>query len=279
MTLNRDVRSLFGTLARAEDLSGPPTSLLSPGELHREPLKWLKYLVMDRVGVESITTVSRQIHRFEPDRFGDAQRWVRRLFNDRGQQSGLMVVLKVVPWHRGAQLQNFRIQSEDEITKAFVEIESKYAGSGHELWCCESSVSASGFNLGGRLTFPPGGSDQVLELVWFGSPRLIETVVLPAFDRPYLRARRSPCSPQFLVECLHIPRGYSDESYTGRDPNPWEEDFREVLRELDRRDDAMRTLVRILRGIGAKETCYCFKVSEGRLTVIDWDTEIESSAQ
>src|SRR5262249_1979441 len=150
-----------------------------------------------------------------------------------------------------------------------------YEGLNHELWCCESSVDDRGFNLGGRLNLPAPGRDQILELVWYGSPRLIESVALPSFGHPYLKATRAPGFPTYSIGPLHVP-----EPYRATGGNKlWITDFERVARELESREPAMQELVDLLRGIGASEVCFCFKVSEGRLTVIDWDTEIESSAR
>jgi hypothetical protein len=192
-----------------------------------------------------------------------------------------MVVIKVVPWHRGAQLANCRVSDVEEVPAAFARIREQNEGLRHELWCCDSSVDTSGFNLGGRLTVPGPDGEQVLEMVWYASPRLIESVTLPDFDRPYIRAVRTRPTCTFDVQVIHVPSAYrrvtSPEGVP--DDGPWRGDFRAVARELHERREAIGRLAQCLREIGAQEACLCFKVSDGRLTVIDWDTEIESSAR
>jgi hypothetical protein len=255
-------------------LMGGSQLLLTSEEIAVEPLKWLKYLVMDRVGLESIETIGEQVRRFRISTALLAKRWIQETFATLPPSRGNMVVLKVVPWDTGAQLRNYRILGDSDIAASFDSLLETYKGLDHELWCCQSFVAQKGTNLGGRITFPLPGRDQVLELVWYASPRLIETVSLPNFDHPYLRATRRQLVTSFTIEAFHIP---SSEDLKGR--APFLEDFRWVACELSTRFQSMQLLAEIMRDAGAREVCFCFKVSDGLLTVIDWDTELESSGQ
>jgi hypothetical protein len=250
----------------------PP--LFSAEELSREPLKWLKYLVMDRVGLEPISKISSQIKRFSLSNVDSAKNWVyKHLSIPSSREMRRMIVAKVVPWDCGAQLKNYRMFSPEEIEPTFQELLDDFPDATHELWCCESPIGKEGFNIGGRLNFPKGSKNQVLELVWFASPRFIERVQLPDFEYPYLRAVRNPMKPEFSIEVLHVPKDYA-QSY---DQKLWIEDFQWLVRELAAKRRAMEILISTLYAFGAREVCFCFKVTEGHLTIIDWDTEIESS--
>ncbi|USX56218.1 hypothetical protein [Lentzea sp. HUAS12] len=267
--MQTDVRERFALIAVAG------TSALSEHELATEPLKWLKYLVMDRVGLEPIGKIASQISRFALSDTDGTRTWIREQFSAATDRTGQLVVIKIVPWGVGAQLANYRLTFPEEIDQTLDEIQRSYKGLEHELWCCGSSVGRDGFNLGGRLTYPGGGRDQFLELVWYGSPRKVESALLPDFDLPYLRAVRSLGGLGFTVETLRVP---DTSSYPPPDNRIWIDDLRQVARMLATRAPAMADLVTALHDIGAQEICFCFKVSDGRLTIIDWDTEIESSA-
>jgi hypothetical protein len=248
--------------------------IYTEAELNSEPIKWLKYLLLDRAGVEPIEKIKSQIHRFALDNVSNAQEWVtERLTASSDIQRNVMVVNKLVPWDQGAQLKNFRVFNVDDVHVVFQEIKNDMAKGAHELWCCESDTASSGFNLGGRINFPKDDNPQIVELVWFASPRLIESVRIPEFDHPYLRAESSIIDPMFEITTLHIPDEYKSEAGEGL----WEEDFVAVLSLLGTRRSAMNRLVSILQGFGANEVCFCFKIDDGVLTIIDWDTEIESS--
>lgn len=270
-----DVRSRFAQIALdvgwGEDRSTIPA--LSPEELAREPLKWLKYIVLDRAGVEPLSRVERQIHRFRLSDLSTARTWIKTRLADQSAVDR-QVIAKVVPWERGAQLANFRILREDEVDATLDAIATRYTDRDYELWSCESSIAASGLNLGGRISYPRDGLPQVVELVWLGSPRMIEAVDSPGFSHPYLKASRAQDASSFTVD-----RILSGPTGNGLERADLENDFVDVLHELSARERAMRRLVGMLRKIGANEVCFCFKISDGHLTVIDWDTEIESTAR
>ena len=272
-----DVRNKFAALAiRAASSPTLSQALLTDDEVSEQPLKWLKYLIMDRVGLEPIEKIAGQVKRFRLSLSADARKWVHSQLCEAASVPHQMplIVLKVIPWDTGAQLRNYRIHHVDEIDKVFSLITETYRGLDHELWCCQSSVSSEGFNLGGRLTLPQAGKEQVIEMVWYASPRMIESIRLHEFDLPYLRASRNAGQSSFSVVTLHIP-----DRYRGKEQSMWIDDFRWVAMELSTRVPSMELLGTALREIGAREVCFCFKVSDARLTVIDWDTELESTAR
>jgi hypothetical protein len=247
-----------------------------PDELSREPLKWLKYLLLDRVGLESIVKISSQINRFNLQDIESAKRWVHERFCSTSTP-GLkrIIVAKVVPWNRAAQLKNYVMLGIEQIEPSFKEILGDFPNCQHELWCCESSIGEVGFNIGGRLDFHRRTQDQILELVWFATPRTIESVQLPSFAYPYIRAIGEVQKPKFEIELFHVPESYG--KYRAREL--WMQDYVWVARELGSRRRSIDLLVSTLYEFGAREVCFCFKVSDGRLTIIDWDTEIESTAK
>lgn len=256
------------------DCDAEQNSVYTDTEIAEQPIKWLKYLLLDRTGVESIGKVSKQIHRFPLNDIEAAEDWAlnrMRIASDCNRHR--MVVGKLVPWDQGAQIKNYRMLSIEDVHEAFMEIRSDIGRGAHELWCCESDTDKSGLNLGGRLNYPRDCGTQTLELVWYASPRLIENVRIAGFEHPYLRAERSAADPQFRITKLHVPARYHAENKA----DAWQIDFHEVLWLLGVRQTAMQRLVALLHRFGAKEVCFCFKVTNGYLTVIDWDTEIESS--
>lgn len=258
--------------------SYPPgeSPMFTLSELSREPIKWLKYLVMDRVGLESIDKIASQINRFSISGIDSAKEWVHQRFETtHSSNMRCMIVAKVVPWDCGAQLKNYRMFSLEDIEPTFRAILDDFPDAMHELWCCESSIGKGGFNLGGRLTFPKGNKEQFLELVWFASPRLVESFQLPDFEFPYLRAVRNYLEPRFSIEILHIPNDYN----MNLSQQLCRMDFHAVAHQLAMKRRAMEVLISILYEFGAGEVSFCFKITDGRLTIIDWDTEIESSTR
>jgi hypothetical protein len=277
----KDLRTRFQDLSVGPNGPTVETSdsgarVLSDEQLEREPLKWLKYLLMDAAGLEPITKIASQIQRFGLDRFDQAIEWIEhRLTTLECEGADHLIVAKVVPWDRGAQLRNFRLHSVHDLHAALGDIRSLFTDDQYcQLWCCESSVASSGFNLGGRITWPDGRGPQILELVWYKSPRFVELVSLPSFATPYLRAERAHSVASFEIGILHIPAPYDEQGNEALLSH-----FHAIALELERRRAGLRELVSYVRALGAGEVCFCFKVSDGELTVIDWDSEIESMAR
>ena len=258
-----------------ESLYWPGTTepVLTKTQLSHEPIKWLKYAILDAAALEPLSEISKQIRRFGIDSVPDAVAWCQQCFerHERAQEEA-MVVVKVVPWNRGAQLKNFRMFGAGEVVGTLQRIAAEFRFTNHELWCCESSVAKVGFNVGGRLSFPAFDSGpEVLEIVWFGSPRLIESVRLPEFALPFARAVRHSREDPFEMAVTHVPSPYEFVTDCMR------EDVRWMTDQFQLRRRSIATLRAILRGMGAAEICLTFKVSDARLTIIDWDTQVESS--
>ena len=250
--------------------------VFSREELGAEPLKWLKYLLLDRAGVESIGIIASQIHRFSLQDCAKAKEWARAAATKAGAEGvEFMIVAKLVPWNTAAQLRNYRIGSLDDLETQFAAIQKDGREHSCQLWLCESSVGRDHLNLGGRITFPgPNGQQQqTLELVWFASPRMVENVGRTGFAYPYLRAIRKDSVTPFRIVDLQ-----SSEKYRAQLSNEaMVEDYRYILSVIARREASMRRLLDAVWGFGAKEACFCFKMIHEVLTIIDWDSEIESS--
>ncbi len=246
--------------------------LLRPEELASAPIKWLKYVLLDRVGLEPLREIERQINRFSVAALSDAEEWAVNRFREfRGSHLDLMVVVKIVPWNKGAQLKNYRLFSERDVEPAFRDIRATVTSKAIEIWCCESSVRKDGFNLGGRFSFPLDSGKQVFEVVWFGSPRLIESMRIPEFHLPYARAARDSAHRPLRLDVLHVPSEYASATTS------WAEDLWWIARQLQFRRSSIDLLGSALRSLGASEVCLTFKVSDGHLTIIDWDTQVEST--
>lgn len=281
--MRRDLRDKFAKIYIRDEISFPVQSpqkscyIFREEELSREPIKWLKYLVMSCVGLEPIEKISSQIQRFNVSTLQQAKIWVSDRYSESSsQENQFMVVAKVVPWDRGAQLKNYRILQQADIDKKFNEVSDDFPDSTHEIWCCESSVAKEGLNLGGRLTFPKNSNmKQYLELVWFASPRMVESFTPKGFKYPYLRAFRINGYVPFEVETLYIPEEYQNSNQCDDD---WLTDFKYVISTIFKKLKTIELLVGTLSTFGAQEVSFCFKFANGRLTIIDWDSEIESSA-
>ncbi len=257
------------------DVSGN-SKLFTESELSSQPLKWLKYLLLSKVGLQPIDDVAEQIKRFPISDRQQAKDWcIQTLERSINNGTAPMVVIKVVPWSLAAQLKNYRTFRPEDVEPAFEKIEQDYGETTHEVWCCQSSIDPGTLSMGGRVTYPRSVLDKQLEIVWFASPRWLESVTLSDFPFPYLRATQSIGSISFTPQAIYIPISGKHSSI---EETTLLEDFKWIVEQINRREKSINLLLNILYEYGAKEVCLPFKVSEGKLTIIDWDTEIESTS-
>jgi hypothetical protein len=252
--------------------TGTSLSVYSEDEIVNQPLKWLKYLLLERVGATSIIELNSTIFRYKWEERDSAQKKCKELINNLFGNN-LMIVVKVVYKDKAGQLPNFRIYSEQDIVNVFLRITASNFQA-EQLWLCISSVNQEGTNLGGRVTYTNKSyAPWIAEIIWFTSPRRIEEYKTIGFEFPFLRAYKNPASLIYEIAELYIPKKYQKQ----RPRTEYLQDFQFVLLNLAYFRESLEKLDGILFGAGAKEISIEFKISAGKFSIIDWDTEIETS--
>jgi len=249
-------------------------AVFSESELSNMPLKWLKYLLLERVGLTSQKDLDATIHRFDLSDTDQALNICNNLFGSKVTQGRTMAVFKAIFFDRAGQLPNYRIYSLNDVPLALKFLQ-EYRTQSQEAWICASNVDDSGSNFGGRITLPIGKNlfPSSLEIVWYTSPRKIEEFSDDTFPYPFLRASKHLPSLQFVIEKLYIPEKYlRDEIHT-----ILLQDTQKALSSLHYLKESIEILQIILCNAGANEISLEFKVSYGKFSIIDWDTEIETS--
>ena len=266
----KDSRDFFSSLRWEYQDTIPSLPVFHLNEINTEPLKWLKYLLLERVKATTVKELESTIRRYK---MSQKERIIKDCENLIVNSSNPpMVILKVVFHERAGQLPNFRMYKREEIVPSIEQAYNTYEKFAQEFWLCYSTVSLHSSDLGGRITFQGSKfSPSLIEIVWFASPRLIESYNAVEFDYPFLRAKKNPGQIQFEVEELYIPKKFDhpQEKYLA--------DFQLVLYEIFTKKESLRSLEQILFGAGAKELSIEFKISNGKFSIIDWDTEIETS--
>jgi hypothetical protein len=238
-------------------------------EIKSQPLKWLKYLLLEKVSATTLNELDSTIKRFARTDIQKAKDECKKYFSKTAD--GKMIVVKLVYFEKAGQLPNFRIFSINDVDVIFEQI-LMTPFLGEQIWLCHSDVNQEGSNLGGRIVLPNSNfSPRIIEIVWFTSPRRIEEYNRAGFKFPYLRAIKYPGSMHFTIEELLIPEMYPQKK------EKYHMDLQFVLSSLMNHRDAINELENILFGVGAGELSIEFKISSGKFSIIDWDTEIETS--
>lgn len=268
-------RDFFADLCWNDNIETLHTNVFTQEELDTSPLKWLKYVLLARVGLSSITELNKTIKRFEKDDISAIRYECEKLFSN-DSENELMAVIKLVSIDKAGQLPNHRIYSRRDIdnTVEFIKENLRVA---QEIWICTSTVGEGNSNFGGRITFPMDGkfAPNLLEMVWFTSPRKIQDFTLEYFEYPFVSACKFPGTITYCPKIFHIPAKFNSSILK----TMMASDMQSLLQIVDNFKDNVESLKMILHSAGAKELSLEFKSSFGKISFIDWDTEIETSIE
>jgi hypothetical protein len=172
------------------------------------PMKWRKYLALVDFGFVSADELAADIRRY---RISEVRRLVSDLRSDirddfrRARRN--FYVVKLVPADLPGQLPNFNVERVSQL-KQLVAFLTAHSGETYlEAWYCRTRIDAEVFSVAGRIVFsaPNTGRTQLVEQLWRGSPRLLETYS-DDFALPYVRASRYSWGWPYSIEHVHLPR-------------------------------------------------------------------------
>lgn len=252
--------------------------IFTPEELSHEPLKWLKYVLLGRLGLRPLHELGKEIKRFPVLNWAEAQeQCIELLINAKQQQQQILVVIKLVPMDSAGQLPNFRITGMEAVASAFRNARAACRPIFKEMWLCGSAIDVGGLNLAGRITLPGFNStaSSIIEVVWYTSPRLIENLDVSTFPYPYLRAQRLFGRSNYQVEQLHIPTSSAVNGIVSQ--KELLDEFAWIMKQIFFHREKIADLEAIVANAGANELSLEFKSDNGNFRFIDWDTEVETS--
>ena len=250
--------------------------VFSEEEIANEPLKWLKRLLMARVGLILNEDLNNEIRRYSMSDLRHAQEECRQALEVRSAKTSpgrSLIVVKAVGMNDLIGIRNFRILSDSEIDASFDEIASLYGETDRQLWFCVSLVDTTTLSVGGRISMPEGENPEDIELIWYTSPRRIDDYSGSDFEFPFWRAKRQLGQLVFRTDLLHVPTSYLTKS--GRTLADYEREARYVLQQVRYAAPAMRRLSSIVcarEPYNIGEVTFEFKVEAGELLFIDWDS-------
>src|ERR1700689_615475 len=171
-----------------------------------EPLKWRKYLALVDFGFASAAELAADIRRYPRSK-------MRRLVSDlrsdiqddfrRARRS--FYVVKLVPADLPGQLPNFNVERVSQLKQLVTFLAAHRSQTYLEAWYCRTRIDSEVFSVAGRIVFSDAstGGTQLVEQLWRGSPRLLETYSDNcAFA--YVRASRYSWSWPYSIEHVHL---------------------------------------------------------------------------
>ena len=232
------------------------------------PVKWRKYLALVDFGFQSADELATEIRRYPKSK-------VRRLVSDissdirhdsrRARRS--LYVVKLVPAALQGQLPNFRVERSSQL-KQLVAFLTAHSGETYlEAWYCRTRIDSEIFSVAGRIVFNAAntGGTQIIEQLWRGSPRLLETYC-GDFEFPYVRASRYSWGWPYSIEHVHLPRKSALSNLQ------MQSEFGYSMRCIEQEREKIATFCAFLDSFSFKAYSLEYKIVASQLRIIDWDT-------
>lgn len=232
------------------------------------PLKWRKYLALVDFGFVSADELAAEIRRY---RISKAHRLVSdissEIRHDSRRARRSLYVVKLVPADLPGQLPNFNVERSSQL-KHLVAFLAAHSGENYlEAWYCRTRVDSEVFSVAGRIVFsaPNAGRTQMVEQLWRGSPRLLETYS-DDFAWPYVRASRYSWGWPYSIEHVHLPRKSALNNLQ------LQSEFGYAMRCIEQEREKIAAFCTFLDSFSFKAYSLEYKIVASQLKIIDWDT-------
>ncbi len=229
-----------------------------------DPVKWKKHLVLVDSGLREMTDLAQSIHRFSASNINEFTEHI--LASVKADAEEYCYIVKLVykkEFHKLPNIVFMSSDSTDSIRERLMSLDmSQYA----EVWYCKNAVSGQG-KVFGRLMISgdelfPAVSPQLIELVWAGSARKIES--FPMQDCPYVRLFKKTWNAEYAVETF-VPHGH--------DSTLMQEDIDSINAWLASYYHKIKDFARDVFSCGCSSISIEFSYGGGSFSFIDWDSD------
>jgi hypothetical protein len=232
------------------------------------PMKWRKYLALVDFGFVSADELTADIRRYP---ISEVRRLVSDLRSDlrddlrRARRS--FYVVKLVPVDLPGQLPNFNVERVSQLKQLAAFVTAHSGETYLEAWYCRTRIDSEVFSVAGRIVFTAAntGGTQIVEQLWRGSPRKLETYSKD-FAFPYVRASRYSWGWPYAIEHVHLPRKSALS-------NPQlQSEFGYSMRCIEQEREKIAAFCEFLDSFSFKAYSLEYKIVASQLKIIDWDT-------
>jgi hypothetical protein len=236
------------------------------------PLKWRKYLALVDFGFQSADELAAEIRRYPRSK---VQRLVTdissEIRHDTQQARRSLYVVKLVPADLQGQLPNFRLERSSQLKQLATFLAAHSSETYVEAWYCRTRIDSEVFSVAGRIVFTAAnsGETQIVEQLWRGSPRLLETYC-GDFAFPYVRASRYSWGWPYSIEHVHLPQKLAQESALSN--LQLQSEFGYSMRCVEREKEKLAAFCEFLDSFSFKAYSLEYKIVGSQLKIIDWDT-------
>jgi len=232
------------------------------------PLKWRKYLALVDFGFQSADELAADIRRYPRSKVHRLVSDIRSdIRHDSRRARRSLYVVKLVPADLQGQLPNFRVERNSELKQLVAFLADHSSGTYLEAWYCRTRIDSEVFSVAGRIIFSAAdtGRTQLVEQLWRGSPRLLETYS-GDFALPYVRASRYSWGWPYSIEHVHLPRKSALSNLQ------LQSEFGYSMRCIEQEREKIATFCTFLDSFSFKAYSLEYKLVASQLKIIDWDT-------
>ncbi len=226
--------------------------------------KWLKYEILIKYGLSTREELDTQIKRYQKS---EIDRLYKDILKELGQNNtSYIYVLKLVPKELRFKLKNYKIyeQKDLEITVKDLNMQSKF----EEIWCCKTKLGLDGGGIYGRFYINSGGKTEVfqcIEQVWSDTARTLEKI-LKEQEITYIEAKRIGWGWRYNIEEINCKNQEKRRILN---------DFWEVAKQIEIKRNKLEKFANDLYKIGICSFDIEYKMINGRIVIIDWDTSFD----
>ncbi len=232
------------------------------------PLKWRKYLALVDFGFQSADELAAEIRRYPRSKVHRLVSDIRSdIRHDSRRARRSLYVVKLVPADLQGQLPNFRIDRASQLQQLVAFLTAHRGVNYVEAWYCRTRIDSEVLSVAGRIVFTAAntGGTQIVEQLWRGSPRLLETYSND-FEFPYVRASRYSWGWPYSIEHVHRPRKSALSSLQLRS------EFGYAMRCIEQEREKIEAFCIFLDSFSFKAYSLEYKIVASQLKIIDWDT-------
>jgi len=232
--------------------------------------KWRKWLLMEAIGLTPVGFRENEVKRYLSTEIDHVIRYLYKTFaahQSANAQTDLLVVVKPIDSTAFGQFPNIRFRSLDELPFASREIRSHITPAACELWVCKTQLDYLPGTFAGRyLVHLHPVREEVIEIVWWESPRLLNSIAINDTPNPYLMSKRAAGQKVFRIGYFHpgIQRALTRDESEGC--------VQLLYQHLLRHETALTAFESLVESCNLSHYNIEFKFTRGFGVNIDWDT-------
>ncbi len=227
--------------------------------------KWKKYKLLTHLGFIEDNYLQNAIKRFQRSELESLLKFISSFFSE-GSNTHKLIIIKFVTKEGFGQLYNLRVEQQYSNEWILQQIFEHTVDSVIQYWACTVDIAPETGNFSGRyLADAQNYAPQIIEIIWWTSPRFLESNLHQGIY-PYSRHIRLPGQLSYTTEEIILPKSrpfsISVVNYC----------MQSIIELINSHINSIQILESAISACGLSTYSLEFKFENGKGTFIDWDT-------